>query len=247
AGHPSSWPVPPRWERGIRQICAVFDRHLQSRPAIRGGSVLLKADADIILQGVMDTADGGRRGRQRFYQCCGVAMARYIADPRMDKQGNIERVYQQIHDRLENIPRVEMVLLPVSHLRFAYWKKENLDLHNSIIGLNHRLERLKWNKGKEIRAAGSKSERNEIIEKYQGCFFAVKAERQKLIDHLIRETFSPFYISRGPARMTQYDLRELGQPLQIPDEVFDMSLKSHGNRLRRLLVAYPDLASNIFH
>ncbi|MEW7978367.1 MAG: hypothetical protein AB2813_00720, partial [Candidatus Sedimenticola endophacoides] len=28
AGHPSSWPVPPRWERGIRQICAVFDRHL---------------------------------------------------------------------------------------------------------------------------------------------------------------------------------------------------------------------------
>ncbi|MEW7983305.1 MAG: hypothetical protein AB2808_09840, partial [Candidatus Sedimenticola endophacoides] len=29
AGHPSSWPVPPRWERGIRQICAVFDRHLQ--------------------------------------------------------------------------------------------------------------------------------------------------------------------------------------------------------------------------
>lgn len=233
--------------RAIRYFEQVAYTLEQGKTATGSGYTLLKADADIILQGVIDTSSESSHGIRRFFQCCGIPMARYIADPRMDKSGTISRVYRDLQRRLGNLPSVEMILLPISHLRFAYMSEESLELHQKINQADTELKRLKNAKSDEIKQASSKQERDEVVGKYQLLFQQVKAQQKNCIDQLANGRFPPFYVLGSPQRFTQYDLAASSNTIQIPEDVMEMSLKSLSIRLKKLLAHHPKKKAAIFN
>ena len=233
--------------RAIRYFEQVASTLEQGKPAIGSGYTLLKADADIILQGVIDTRAESSHGPRRFFQCCGIAMARYVADPRMDKAGIINQIYRDLQKRLGTLPTVEMILLPISHLRFAYMNKESLELHRKINHADTELRFLKKAKGNEVKQVSSKQGRDRIVEKYQLLFQRVKAQQKDYIDQLANGEFSPFYVLGSPQRLTQYDLAASGNTIQIPEDVMDMSLKSLSTRLKKMLAHHSKKKAAIFN
>ena len=198
------------------------------------GQVLLKADADFILQAVVDTAAVSGHGRRRFYQCCGIPMTRYAADPRLDKPGKINHLYRLLQKRIGWLPQVEMVLLPISHFRFVYMQDKTFELHTRILNLEQELERVKRVKGDRIRNAQI-SERELLVEQYRPTLHRLHKERESCVEELTDGRYPAFYISGSSQRFTQHDLAISGRPVRIPDEVMDLSLKSLSERLKKLL------------
>lgn len=221
----------------FEQVASVISSGI---PANKAGNILLKADADIILQAVIDTNNGSAHGTQRFYQCCGIPMARYIADPRIGKPEIINLAYRETQKRIGNLPNIEMILLPISHLRFAYINESSLKLHEEISKADRVLEQSKVAKNREIRQASSMHGRDRVIDKYQKIFQQIRTEKQKYINELIGVKFSPFYLSGSPERLTQYDLESSEIRIQIPEDVMEMSLKSLSERIKKLLINHPE-------
>lgn len=232
--------------RAIRYFEQVANTLEKGKPAVGVGYALLKADADIILQAVIDTSSESSCGTRRFFQCCGIPMARYIADPRIDKSGKINQIYTSLQQRLGMRSNIEMVLLPISHLRFAYINEESLELHQKINFVDTEFQLLKKAKADEIKHISSKQEKDRIVEKYQQLFQELKAQQKNDIEQLMNSKFSPFYVLGSPQRLTQYDLAISGNTIKIPEEVMGMSLKSLSTRLKKLLAHQPEKRAAIF-
>ncbi len=215
-------------------------------PATESGLVLLKADADFILQAVMDTAVTSGHGRRRFYHCCGIPMTRYAADPRLDKPGKINHLYRLLQKRVGRLPDVEMVLLPISHFRFVYMQKKTLGLHTRILGLEQELERIKREKGLRIRSAPSTPERDLVIEQYRPALQQLHQQLKACVDELTDGRYPAFYISGSSQRFTQHDLAASDEPMRIPDDVMGLSLKNLSERLKKLLRHNPQRIRALF-
>ena len=222
----------------------------EGTPMRTGGHVLIKAEADILLQGVIDAAGALGERRQRIYQCCGVTMARYAADPRRDMAARITHWYREVKRRsgglIGTFPRIEMILIPTSMLRMVYLNLDRYLLHQRILSTDERLLALKHRKGADIKEAKTKRQRQRIIDRYQALFQQVRDERQALIEKQTSGRFPPFYVLGESNRFTQYDLAASGKRITIPDELLDLPVKSLAPRMKKLLAAYPRLRQAIF-
>jgi hypothetical protein len=215
-------------------------------PASGNGHVLLKAEADIILHAMIDTRSQSTIGVRRFYQCCGRAMARYIANPSNDKSAAIEVLYGKLRKYLPDLPPVEMVLLPVSNLRFAYLDKFALGIHQAILEVERRMAELKQKKAREIKLASNEKEREGAIARYQGLYRALQSRKSELVHELLDCKFHPFYELGSSQRMSQHDLLLSPERLLIPDDIMEMSLGSVSRRLKSLLSEHPQRKASIF-
>lgn len=227
----------------FEQVSSVIETGI---PASRNSVILLKAEADIVLQSLIDTSLESSHGVRRFYQCCGIPMARYIADPRVGMPEEINRLLGMVCRRLNRPANIEMTLFPISHLRLAYINDSTLQHHYEIIVADEKLQALKQEKARRIKSAASNTERDDIICTYQSLFQQTRTTRQQHIDALAFSSYSPFYEPGSTRRLTQHDLAESGQTIQIPDHVMSMSLKSISDRLKSLLSRHPEKRARIF-
>lgn len=236
--------------RCIRYFEEVADCLRSGTPVQTGGHVLISAEADILLQGLVDTAAACGERRQRVYQCCGLPMARYATDPRRDMAASITDIYRKVKRRLAGrghaLPDIEMILVPTSMLRLVYLGPEKSLLHRQILDSEERLLALKHSKGEDIRGAKNKSQVLRIIDRYQALFQRVRDERQVLIEKQMGGKWPPFYLLGDCNRFTQYDLAASGESITIPDDLLDLPVKALAPRIKKLLAAYPRLRQAMF-
>lgn len=226
-------------ERAVGYFQTVVESLASGKPATGAGHLLLRLEADIILHGVIDTQAESTLGLRRFYQCGGMAMQRYIADPRLNKSSLIDRLYGSLRQRIGDLPAIEMVLLPISHLRFGYLESATEALHYSIRQIELTLREVKKEKAREMQSATTYTARAEIIDRYQRLYRDLKSSRKGFIEQLLDSKFHPFYPLGCAQRMTQHDLAAADAKLRIPVEVMEMPLQSLTTRLKQLLKEFP--------
>ena len=233
--------------RYFEHVAVCLDRGV---PMYSGGHVLIRAEADLLLQGLIGAGSAGGGECQRVYQCCGIAMGRYATDPRRDMAAGIEDIYRRVKRHTSGnkhaLPAIEMILIPTSMLRLVYINPERNSLHRKILDCEERWLALRQGKGEAIRQAAGKHRREQIIDRYQVLFQQVRNERQAHIDAQVKGKWPPFYALGDSNRFTQYDLAASGEGIAIPGDVLDMPVGSLGPRIRKMLSAHPRLRQAVF-
>jgi hypothetical protein len=219
---------------------------LKAIPVTDSGQILVKADADILLQAIMDAVAAAPGARQRVYQCCGVAMASYAADPRLDKPGKIAHLYGQVRRKLAKLPDIELVLIPTTWLRLAYLEPRQYAVHEEILALERELSRLDGGRGQAVRQAKSAEQQREAIDRFQASSLVVHQRRQELIRELTAGVHTPFYSPARSACFSQYDVLAREARVRIPADVLDMSLRDVRVRIKRLLKKFPAVHKAVF-